>query len=72
MILFTVLMFLVFGRLIGFAFRAAWGITRVAFTFFFLPLILIGLVIAGLIKLALPILLIVAVISLLKNAFAEA
>ena len=72
MILFTVLMFLVFGRLIGFAFRAAWGITRVAFTFFFLPLILIGLVIAGLIKLALPILLIVAVISLFKNAFAEA
>jgi hypothetical protein len=72
MILFTVLMLLVFGRLIGFAFRAAWGITRVAFTFFFLPLILIGLVIAGLIKLALPILLIVAVISLLKNAFAEA
>ena len=72
MILFTVLMLLVFGRLIGFTFRAAWGITRVAFTFFFLPLILIGLVIAGLIKLALPILLIVAVISLFKNAFAEA
>lgn len=72
MILFTVLMFIVFGRLIGFAFRAAWGITRVAFTFFFLPLILIGLVIAGLIKLVLPILLIVAVISLFKNAFAEA
>ena len=72
MILFTILMLLVFGRLIGFAFRAAWGITKVAFTFFFLPLILIGLVIAGLIKLAFPILFIVAVIMLLKQAFAEA
>ena len=67
MILFTVLMFIIFGRMIGFAFRAAWGFTKVIFTLFFLPLLLIGLVIVGLIRLAWPLLVIIGIVMLIRN-----
>ena len=66
-LLFTILMIMVFGKLIGFAIRAAWGISKVIVTLVFLPLILIGLVLGGLIYLALPILIVVGLVTLFKG-----
>ncbi|MBQ8856562.1 MAG: hypothetical protein IJ024_00305 [Lachnospiraceae bacterium] len=65
-LLFTILMIVVFGKLIGFAIRATWGISKVLVTLVLLPLTLIGLVLGGLISVALPILIIVGIISLFK------
>ena len=66
-LLFVILMIMVFGKLIGFAIRAAWGISKVLVTLVFLPLILIGLVLGGLIYLALPILIVVGLVALFKG-----
>ncbi len=66
-LLFAILMIMVFGKLIGFAIRAAWGISKVIVTLVFLPLILIGLVLGGLIYLALPILFVVGLVTLFKG-----
>ena len=66
-LLFAILMIMVFGKLIGFAIRAAWGISKVIVTLVFLPLILIGLVLGGLIYLAFPILLVVGLVALFKG-----
>ena len=61
-LLFTIFMFLVFGKLLGFAFKAAWGISKIICSVVLLPLFLIGLVLQGLIAIALPVLLIVGLI----------
>ena len=61
--LFVILMLVVFGKLLVFAIKASWGVIKILFTIIFLPLILIGLVIAGLTSVALPILLVIGVIS---------
>ncbi|MFR2774346.1 MAG: hypothetical protein ACLTBR_00770 [Anaerostipes sp.] len=61
--IFLILMFVIFGKLIFFAFRAAWGITKILFTLVLLPVILIGLVFGGLISIALPLLMIIGIIS---------
>ena len=66
-LLFVILMIMVFGKLIGFAIRAAWGISKVLVTLVFFPLILIGLVLGGLIYLALPILIVVGLVALFKG-----
>ena len=66
-LLFAILMIMVFGKLIGFAIRAAWGISKVIVTLVFLPLILIGLVLGGLIYLAFPILILVGLVALFKG-----
>ena len=66
-LLFAILMIIVFVKLIGFAIRAAWGISKVIVTLVFLPLILIGLVLGGLIYLAFPILIVVGLVALFKG-----
>ena len=66
-LLFAILMIMVFVKLIGFAIRAAWGISKVLVTLVFLPLILIGLVLGGLIYLAFPILILVGLVALFKG-----
>lgn len=63
--IFICLMFGIFGKLIGFAFKMTWGITKVLFTLVFLPVILIALAICGLVTIALPILIVVGIISLI-------
>lgn len=63
-LLFVVLMITIFGKLFIFSVKATWGIAKILVTVVFLPLILIGLVVGGLISLALPILLVVGVISM--------
>lgn len=65
-VLFSVLFVCIFGRLIFFAFRLAWGFTKVLFTLILLPLVLVGILLAGLTWLALPILIIVGIVSLIK------
>ena len=60
-LLFIFLMFCVFGKLIGLAFRATWGITKIFFRLIFLPVILIGLVMAGLMYIALPLLVVIGI-----------
>ena len=64
-LVFIILMFLIFGKLIVFAVKAAWGISKIVCTIVLLPLFLVGMVFAGLIGIALPILLVVGVVSLI-------
>lgn len=63
-LLFAVLMITIFGKLFVFGMKATWGITKILVTVVFLPLILIGLVLGGLVSLALPILLVVGIVSM--------
>ena len=67
-ILFFILFFMIFGKLIGFALKATWGIMKVMFYIVFLPVILVGMVAGGLVYIALPILLVVGLLSLLQTA----
>ena len=67
-ILFAVLMFMIFGKILIFALKAAWGLMHILLTVVFLPLILIGMVMAGLMYLALPILIIVGLFALFGGA----
>ena len=63
-ILFWVLMLMTFGKILKFAIKATWGLSKIIVSLVFLPLALIFLVLQGLTLLALPILAIVGVISL--------
>lgn len=64
--IFTILMFIVFGKLLIFAIKATWSISKIVFSLVLLPLFLVGLVLKGLITLAFPILLVVGLIVLFK------
>ncbi len=63
-ILFSILLLMVFGKILVFAVKAAWGVSKIVVSLVLLPIFLVGLVFAGLIQLALPILLIIGLISL--------
>lgn len=63
-ILFLILMFLIFGKLFLFALKASWGIVKILFTVVLLPLVLVGLLFAGLMTLAFPLLIVGGIISL--------
>ncbi|MCR5083864.1 MAG: hypothetical protein K6B15_10375 [Parasporobacterium sp.] len=52
-------------KFLVFAIHATWGIAKILLFLVFFPIILIGLVIGGLIYIALPVLLIVGIIGLL-------
>lgn len=67
-ILFFILFFMIFGKLVGFAFQATWSIMKVMLYIVFLPVILVGMVMGGLVYIALPIMLVVGVLSLLTTA----
>ena len=62
-IVFFILMLMIFGKLLIFGIKAAWGISKFLLTVVLLPVILIGLVIGGLFSIALPILLVIGVVS---------
>ena len=64
---FILLMIGVVGKLIGFAVRMSWGIIKVLFTIVFWPVILIGMVLSGLISLAIPILVIIGIVVLVRS-----
>ncbi|SFQ35492.1 hypothetical protein SAMN04487928_13731 [Butyrivibrio proteoclasticus] len=67
-LLFMILFFGVFGKLIGFAFRASWSIMKVMLYIVFLPAILMIMLFGGLIYIALPILVIVGLVSFFSRA----
>lgn len=67
-LLFVILLFVIFGKLLVLSIKATWGITKILFTLIFLPVILIVLVIGGLIYIALPILIIVGIVSWLGGS----
>lgn len=67
-LLFAILMIWIFGKMIMLAMKATWGITKILFNLVFLPVVLIGLVIGGLLSVAFPILILVGLISLVKSA----
>lgn len=67
-LLFTILMFVVFGKLLIFGIKVSWGIMKILFTVVLLPFVLIGLVLAGFIYIAIPILLIIGVAAFLIKA----
>ena len=63
--IFIILMIMVFGKLLIWSIKAAWGITKILFYLVFFPIVLILLVVGGLIYVALPILIIIGLIGLL-------
>lgn len=67
-LLFTILMLVVFGKLLLFSIRASWGLVKILLTVVFLPVILVVMAAVGLMSLALPVLLIVGVVTLIKSA----
>lgn len=58
---------MVFGKLIVFAVKATWGITKIVCTLVFLPVILIALFAVGLVYIALPLVVIIGIVSLIAN-----
>ena len=64
-LLFTILMLLVFGKLLVFAIKAAWGISKIICTVILLPVILLILIPVGLIGIAFPILLVIGLVVLI-------
>lgn len=66
-LLFCILMLAVFGKLAVFAFRAAWGITKIVVCFVLAPLFLIVLLVSGLVYIALPILIIVGLVGFFQR-----
>lgn len=65
-IIFIILMLIVFGKILKFAIKAAWGITKIVVSLVLLPLILVGLALSGLIIVAIPVLVVVGIIALIK------
>lgn len=66
-LIFVILMFSVFGKLLLFSIKAAWGITKIVFTIVLLPLILIGMALAGLMYGALILMVIIGAVSLFAS-----
>lgn len=65
-ILFLIAVFWVCGKLLWWGLKAAWGITKVVATVVFFPIIVIGLLMAGLVYLAVPILVVVGIIAMVR------
>lgn len=66
-LLFVVLLLTIFGKLLIFAIKAAWGITKILLNIVLLPLIIIGMFAGGLTYLALIVLAVVGLVSLIKG-----
>ena len=66
-ILFTICMFWIFGKILVFGIKAAWGLSKLLFTVVLLPFVLVGMVLDGLLFLAFPILLIIGIVFLLAS-----
>ncbi len=68
---FTILLVLVVLKMIMLAVKLSWGLFRVIFSVFVLPIALIALVIIGLVKFAIPILIIVGLVAVVKPLIAK-
>lgn len=67
-LLFAICMIWVFGKLLLFGIKAAWGISKFVVTIVLLPLVLIGMVVGGLMYIAFPILIVVGIIALVGRS----
>jgi hypothetical protein len=65
--LFALLMFGVFGKLLVFSIKAAWGITKIVFAVVCIPLVLIGLFCAGLVYFAIGIAVVAGLIGFVAD-----
>ena len=63
-LLFFVFLFGIFGKLFFFGIRAAWGISKFILMLVFFPVILIGMLVIGLVKIAFPLLIIFGVVAM--------
>lgn len=63
-LIFWILMMVVFGNILIFAVKMAWGVTKVVVSLVFLPITLVFLVLGGLLKIAFPLLAVIGLISL--------
>lgn len=66
--IFIILMIMVFGKLLLWSIKAAWGITKILFTVVFLPIILIALALSGAIYIAIVLLIIGGIVTLVRSA----
>ena len=66
-LLFAICMIWIFGKILVFGVKAAWGISKLLVTIVLLPLMLIGMVVVGLIYMAFPILIIMGIIALILS-----
>lgn len=69
-LIFLILMIVVFGKMLIWAIKAAWGITKILLRLVLLPLILIGLAAAGLIYIAIIIVVICGIVIWIGSALA--
>lgn len=67
-LIFMILMISVFGKLLWFAVKAAWSVTKILVTIVFLPLVLIGIAASGLLSIAFLGVLAVGAVSLFLPA----
>ena len=67
-IIFFILFMMVFGKMLGFAIKFTWGAFKIVLFLVFLPLILVFMAIGGLRYVALPIILIIGLVSLFAKA----
>ena len=57
----------IFGKILFFGIKAAWGISKLLITVVLLPLVLIVLVACGLLYIAFPILIVVGIVSFISS-----
>ena len=67
-ILFFFMFFIIFGKMIGFALKASWSIFKAVMYLIFCPFILVMLVVGGLIYVAFPLLIVIGIVGILRNA----
>ena len=67
-LIYIILMIMVFGKLLIWSIKAAWGITKILFTVVFLPIVLIALALSGAIYIAIVLLIIGGIVTLVKSA----
>ena len=65
-LLFLILFFGVFGKLAGFAFRMTWNMMKFMLMIMIVPVIVVAIV-GGLVRIALPILVIVGIVYILRR-----
>lgn len=63
----VILMILIFFKLLVLAFKASWGILKILFMLVFLPLVLVGLLVAGIVSIAFPLLLILGAVAVFAS-----
>ena len=66
-LIFTICMIWFVGKFFIFGLKASWGIMKLLCTVIFFPVILIGMVVGGLIYIALPLLIIGGIIGLVMS-----